>query len=530
MEEQATHIKYGIYTPKQLFIAACAGGPALAGFITAFNLWARGKKILSVAPAVTGLVLGIVLVFPVDYGAQFIRSFALRHILAFLLYFLLLALVAIVIRIVINRNYKLKTLLFPEIDNINYHPRKLCPVMICSFVFLLTLFISNFYLWTVLLLYLFTHFYFYILIHKTFGTSRLTEPVLALIFVLACLLPLIDSTGNIIARYSGKRSMSFTYLNLIAGYYTIFVFYLFLMISGIKGLLLINRHVRIISKANLANKSLVFSAILLSIISGVTILVIGTQINNNPVISRYSVSVPAQSSALKTLKLICVSDLHLKNITGKDFLKKLGDSIRKENPEIIVLPGDIAETYGNTSKEILEEFIDILKDIKPAYGIYAVRGNHDREGGLADKMNFYNLSGIKMLSDSLAESDDKFYIIGLKYRGNNETRPVDSLLQLRKKDLPVILLDHAPYCLQDAYKNNIDIQFSGHTHHGQIWPLNYITEAVYEVSRGYKKTGSTHLFVSCGVQDALMPGWQDFSVPVRTGSASEIMLVNIAFD
>ena len=83
---------------------------------------------------------------------------------------------------------------------------------------------------------------------------------------------------------------------------------------------------------------------------GVTILVIGTHINNNPVINKYSITIPKKSSTLNSLKVISVSDLHLKNITSTVFLKKLADKIRSENPDIIFLPGDIAETYGNTSE------------------------------------------------------------------------------------------------------------------------------------------------------------------------------------
>jgi len=134
-----------------------------------------------------------------------------------------------------------------------------------------------------------------------------------------------------------------------------------------------------------------------------------------------------------------------------------------------------------------------------------------------------------MLIDSLIEKENKFCLIGLDYRGNNIKRPIDSLLKLRIKDLPVLLLDHAPYCLEESVKNKIDVQFSGHTHYGQIWPLNYITDAVYKIAWGYKKIDNTNIFVSCGVQDALMPGRQNLSVPVRTGSVSEILEINIEF-
>lgn len=304
---------------------------------------------------------------------------------------------------------------------------------------------------------------------------------------------------------------------------------MFLFIVGISIILLLNRIIRFVPPKILKSKTVVFVTILLTRLSGVTILAIGTYINNDPVIKRYAITLPKKSSTLNSLKVISVSDLHLKNITSIKFLKTLVNTIRETNPDIIVLPGDIAETYGNTTKEKLNEFLEILKGIKSEYGIYAVRGNHDYPGDMADKIDFYKRSGITMLADSLIELDNKIYIAGLIYRGNHEKRPIDSLLRFKIKDLPVLLLDHAPYCLEEAYKNKIDVQFSGHTHYGQIWPLNYITEALYDIAWGYRKIDGTHFFVSCGVQDAILPGRLDLSVPVRIGSISEIMEVDIAF-
>ena len=339
------------------------------------------------------------------------------------------------------------------------------------------------------------------------GTAKLQNLFLYLSLFLPAFYPSLTQPVIYFHVYGNLKLLSFTYLNLVIGYYAIFVFYVFLFILGLHILLLINRLIRIVPVNILKNKTFVLVTILFTIVCGVTILVIGTHINNNPVISKYSITIPKKSSSLNSLKVISVSDLHLKNITSTLFLKKLADKVRSENPDIIFLPGDIAETYGNTSKEKLNGFIEILKDIKSDYGIYAVRGNHDLPRvNVADKIDFNKRLGITMLADSLIELDNKIYIIGLNYRGNNEKRPIDSLLRFRTKDLPVILLDHAPYCLEEAYKNKIDVQLSGHTHYGQIWPLNYVTDAVYDIAWGYKKIDNTHIFVSCGVQDAILPG------------------------
>ena len=538
IKEQENVIKSGLYSHRQLFITATIGGPAITGFIIACNLWARDKKALAIIPVLPGLLLSFIVLlfiesvfhFITTHYPHFITSIVLMHITAFALNFLLLTGFAIIIRVMLKKNKKIETYIFPEINATIFHPRKTYPVIIISFIYLLTILTFNIYLFAVLVFYLFTHFYGYILIHKSFGNSKLAKPFLVSIVILACLLPFIDTTGQILSVYGNLKLLLYTYFNLIIGYYAIFVFYIFLFILGINVILLINRLIRIVPLKMLLNKTLLLTTILFFIVAGASILVFGTYINNNPVINRYSISLPKKDSGLNSLRIISVSDLHLKNITSTVFLNKLADKVRSENPDIIFLPGDIAETYGNTSEGKLNGFIEILKDIKSDYGIYAIRGNHDLpQVNVADKIDFNRRLGITMLADSLIELDNKIYIIGLKYRGNNEKRPIDSLLRSRKKDLPVILLDHAPYCLEEAYRNKIDVQLSGHTHYGQIWPLNYFTDAVYDIARGYKKIESTNIFVSCGVQDAILPGRQDLSIPVRIGCVSEILEINIEF-
>jgi predicted MPP superfamily phosphohydrolase len=425
----------------------------------------------------------------------------------------------------------MKAFIFPEINVTVFHARKIYPVIIISLIYLVTIATFNVYLFAALPFFLFTHIYCYDFIYKTFGNNKIAKPFLVSIVILACLLPLIDSTGQIIYVYGNLKLLSFTYLNLVMGYYAIFVFYVFLLIICLHILLLINSLTKIIPDNLLKNKRLKVASVLFTIIFGVSIAVIGTHINNNPVINKYNITIPKKSSGLNSLKIISISDLHLKNLTSSSFLKKLVEKVRLEKPDIIFMPGDIVETYGNTNEVKLNEFIELLKDIKSANGIYAVRGNHDLPGpNVADKIDFNKRLGITMLSDSLIDLENKICIIGLKYRGNNEKRPIDSLLKLRTKDLPVILLDHAPFCLEEDNRNNIDVQLSGHTHNGQIWPLNYITDAVYDIAWGYKKINNTHLFVSCGVQDAILPGHQDLSIPVRLGSVSEIMEINIEFN
>ena len=86
---------------------------------------------------------------------------------------------------------------------------------------------------------------------------------------------------------------------------------------------------------------------------------------------------------------------------------------------------------------------------------------------------------------------------------------------------PVILLDHQPIDLGEAEKNGVDLQLSGHTHNGQMWPLNHLTAKIYELSDGYTKRGNTQYIVSSG--------FGLWGPRVRSGSRPEVLLINIKF-
>ena len=89
------------------------------------------------------------------------------------------------------------------------------------------------------------------------------------------------------------------------------------------------------------------------------------------------------------------------------------------------------------------------------------------------------------------------------------------------KNYPIILMDHQPFGLNEAVAEGIDLQLSGHTHFGQLWPINYIVRAIYELAWGYKKIANTHFYVSDGVGT--------WGPPVRVGNRPEIVSIHITF-
>ena len=104
--------------------------------------------------------------------------------------------------------------------------------------------------------------------------------------------------------------------------------------------------------------------------------------------------------------------------------------------------------------------------------------------------------------------------------GDKRTSLTDLVKDL-DKNLPHILMDHQPFHLEQAEINGIDLQISGHTHHGQLFPFHWITKLVYEQSWGYSKKENTHYYVSCGVGT--------WGPPARTNSVPEIVQIKLKF-
>jgi len=135
--------------------------------------------------------------------------------------------------------------------------------------------------------------------------------------------------------------------------------------------------------------------------------------------------------------------------------------------------------------------------------------------------------GMKVLRDNYKLVDSSFYIVGREDVSMNsfirrKRKPLESIMSSINSDYSKILLDHTPVKLEQAEEQGIDLQFSGHTHHGQIWPANIITNMIYEISWGYKKKGNTHYYVTSGAGT--------WGPPVRTGSKSEIVNIKIKFE
>jgi predicted MPP superfamily phosphohydrolase len=307
-------------------------------------------------------------------------------------------------------------------------------------------------------------------------------------------------------------------LDYSANYTLPFFLYLFLLVLIIDILLLINLALRILPRNKIKKQTFRWK-ILIAIISISALTVIGGIINFNTIrISEFTISIPRQSSKLTSLKVAFVSDFHLDAETPAGFVKRFVEKVKVINPDLMLFGGDIIEGDGEDEK--IKNIEDIIRSIKTRYGVYGVLGNHEHYAGQGIR-NFFRNSGITILRDTSVIVDNSFIVAGRDDSHFRTRKSAEELINSIADSLPVILLDHRPTEINSISKTKADVVFSGHTHHGQLFPINFITRCVYELSYGYLGKGDTHFFVSSGIRL--------WGPPVRTTGKSEILIVNMHF-
>lgn len=209
-----------------------------------------------------------------------------------------------------------------------------------------------------------------------------------------------------------------------------------------------------------------------------------------------------------------MSDLHLGYHNRREELHRWVEMINEEHADAILIAGDIIDMSIRPLKEekMFEEFQHLNAPI------YACLGNHEYYSGEPEAQKFYEQAGIQLLQDAAVGVGD-LCIIGRDDRTNQHRKTLADIMKQADRSKFTILLDHQPYHLEQAERQKIDFQFSGHTHHGQVWPISWITESIYECAFGSHQRGQTHYYVSSGI--GIWGG------KFRIGTRSEYVVVTI---
>ncbi len=234
-----------------------------------------------------------------------------------------------------------------------------------------------------------------------------------------------------------------------------------------------------------------------------------------PTVVHYQIQI---DKPLAPLRIGVASDLHLGKLFGATQLDRLAAIMAQENVDMILLPGDIMD--DNTDAYLAQNMRPHLARLSAPLGVYATLGNHDFFGHQQAIAQEIRRAGIQLLMDQTLEVDNRIVLVG---RNDDLARDRPSSAQLLRHvdtSLPVVLLDHRPTEIDEHAKLPIDIQVSGHTHNGQIFPGNLITALMYRLDYGYRKIGNGHFFVTSG--------YGFWGIPLRLGSQSEVMIIDVS--
>lgn len=196
----------------------------------------------------------------------------------------------------------------------------------------------------------------------------------------------------------------------------------------------------------------------------------------------------------RPLKIVMLSDLHAGFHNRRSEVGRWVNMINAEHADLILIAGDMID--GNVRPLKAQGTTQELRRLNAP--TLACLGNHEYITGIDKSLDLLEQTGIGILRDS-AITIGNVTIVGRDDRSNRHRKSVNELLHGVNHDNYIILLDHQPYHLEEAEQNHVDLQLSGHTHRGQVWPLNWVTKKLYECDYGQYRRGNTDYYVSSGI-------------------------------
>ena len=225
------------------------------------------------------------------------------------------------------------------------------------------------------------------------------------------------------------------------------------------------------------------------------------------------------------LRVALVADSHLGvTLNGRDFAREM-EKLQSRQPDLLVLAGDFVD--DDSTREDMLAACEALGRFSAPYGVYFVHGNHDR--GYFRYRNFtaqeltdaLEANGVTVLRDQSVLVDGRFYVVGRLDRSSRDRADMLTLTAGLDADRYMLVLDHQPNAYAEEAAAGADLVLSGHSHGGHLFPMGQIGLLMGANDRFYgtETRGSTHFVVTSGIS-----GW---GVPIKTGCASEVVLIDI---
>jgi len=219
-------------------------------------------------------------------------------------------------------------------------------------------------------------------------------------------------------------------------------------------------------------------------------------------------------AGMTSLTIAQVSDLHLGLLRREEELGQVVAQLKLLNPDLLVATGDIVD--GQIGH--LDGLVELWQQIQPPLGKFAVTGNHEVYAGLGQSLDFLGDSGFRLLRNASVEASPGILLVGVDDPAGSDSRVDETMLlgSLRPESLR-IFLKHRPRVV-DASLGLFDLQLSGHSHRGQLFPFNLLTGLDFPMQDGfYPLAKGSHLYTSRGTGT--------WGPPMRVGSPPEITLI-----
>ncbi|MFD9213815.1 metallophosphoesterase [Streptomyces sp. NPDC059544] len=237
-----------------------------------------------------------------------------------------------------------------------------------------------------------------------------------------------------------------------------------------------------------------------------------------PSVKRVTVPLAKLARGAHGYRIAVVSDIHLGPVLGRAHTQRIVDAINATQPDLVAVVGDLVD--GSVAD--LGSAAEPLARLRARDGSFFVTGNHEYFSGADAWVDHVRELGLTPLRNDRVEIAG-FDLAGVDdVAGEREGQGPDFARALgdRDRSRAAVLLAHQPVVIHEAVRHGVDLQLSGHTHGGQLWPANYIADMANPTLAGLERYGDTQLFVSRGAG-----AW---GPPVRVGAPSDITVVELA--
>ncbi len=344
-------------------------------------------------------------------------------------------------------------------------------------------------------------------------------PLLLLVKLFLLLLILAFPVGRLMDRFC--RCEASYYITLLGSFWLGAMLYFFLTLVFIDFLRLINHYFNLfpqIVKYNAVASGRIVAICVLALVSAV--LVLGYRSARNVEVTQIDITLDKLTPKNNAFNIVQVSDVHLGTVVGKERLVGIVDKVNALDPDLVLITGDLVDE--NVAK--LEDMVEPLSRIKSRRGVFAVTGNHEFYAGVEEAVRFMEQAGVIVLRNRYVTIDSILNLVGVdditgQRQFGSRNPSLEAIVRGMDKSLPTLLMNHTPINLEEAEAAGIDLQLSGHTHKGQLFPLNFVTNAVYQVHSGYARVGKMQIYVSNGVGT--------WGPPVRVGAPPEIVQISL---